>query len=345
MWRKGWKYTLFVVAVTLAMLYTPAFAAEIAEATPGSGPEMPMGPVSTWTELAPGAMRWHAFYYYQPRAMTEDETVEPSNVNVRMESDPKEGGAFEVLTQAEVDLWAAGKKYTAIGQGTLSCGCELDETPRTLNWTGVPIGHSMVYILVKNSTTQPLNYRLFIDENPYVAFPASIVTTEAATAAAAPVAAPVAVEPAAAPLAVEPAAPVATVPAVGEWFTLHPGDVTWFDFAYDPAMGIARDKDPAAAFMTLFVEDKHPLNYVHFDVFTDEEYQQLIKNGEDITGEDVEKGTAVGCGTLNDALRGDFSWMGQFENPMTLHVRVRLGASCAEQMNVKLEAVGSIQQM
>jgi len=338
MWRKGWKLTLFVCAVTLAMLWTPAFAVETTVATPGSGPEAPMGPVAEWTELAPGAMRWHAFYYYEPHAMRAGETVEASTVNVRMEFAPKEAGKFEVLSQAQVDLWGKGEKYTPIGGGSLSCGCKLEDSPRKLNWTGVPIGHSMYYILVKNPTDKPLNYRLFIDENKYVAFPAPIVTAAAATQVAVPAAAPVA--------AVEPAAPVAKTPATGEWFGLQPGNETWFTFAYDPDMGAKRDKDPAAAFLTLFVEDKHPLNDVHFDVFTDAEYQQLVKNGEDITGEDALKGTAVGCGTENSTLRGDFSWMGQFTSPETLHVRVRLDRNCADGMNVKLEAVGkTLQQM
>jgi hypothetical protein len=171
-----------------------------------------------------------------------------------------------------------------------------------------------------------------------VSYPTPIVTAAAPVAAAVPAAAPVA--------AVEPAATVATAPAVGEWFGLRPGEETWFSFAYDPDLGIKRDKDPAAAFLTLFVEEKHPLNAVYFDVFTDAEYQQLIKNGEDITGEDALKGTAVGCGTSNDTLLGDFSWMGQFTSPETLHVRVRLGPNCADELNVKLEAIGkTLQQM
>lgn len=338
MWRKGWQSTLFICAVTLAMLWTPAFAAEISEATPGSGPEMPMGPVAAWTELAPGAMRWHAFYYTEPHALRAGEEVEASPVNVRMEFTPKEAGKFEVLTQEQVNLWAKAEKYTPMGTGTLSCGCKEGDSPRKLNWTSEIVGHAMYYILVKNPTEKVLNYRLFIDENKYVSYPTPIVTAAAPVAAAVPAAAPVA--------AVEPAATVATAPAVGEWFGLRPGEETWFSFAYDPDLGIKRDKDPAAAFLTLFVEEKHPLNAVYFDVFTDAEYQQLIKNGEDITGEDALKGTAVGCGTSNDTLRGDFSWMGQFTSPETLHVRVRLGPNCADELNVKLEAIGkTLQQM
>ena len=334
MWRKGWKSTLFVFVAALAMLWTPAFAAEIAEAVPGSGPELPMGPVAEWTELAPGAVRWHAFYYTQPHAMRAGETAEKSVVNVRMEFAPKEAGKFEVLSQEQVALWAKGEKYTPIGMGSISCGCKLEDSPRKINWTSEPVGHAMYYILVKNPTAQVLSYRLFIDDNKYVSFPAPIVSAAPVTQAAAPVA------------AVEPAAAVAKAPAVGEWFGLQPGSETWFSFTYDPAMGAKRDKDPAAAFLTLFVEEKHPLNDVHFEVFTDAEYQQLIKNGEDITGEDALKGTAVGCGTENDTLRGDFSWMGQFTSPETLHVRVRLGPNCADGLNVKLEAVGkTLQQM
>ena len=66
--------------------------------------------------------------------------------------------------------------------------------------------------------------------------------------------------------------------------------------------------------LTLFVEDKHPLDSVYFDVFTDAEYQQLIKNGEDITGEDTAKGLAVGCGTDNGDARGVMNWKGNFQD-------------------------------
>lgn len=333
MWRKGWMTTLFVVVMALAMLWTPAFAAEMPETTPGSSPQMPMGPVAEWTELAPGAMRWHAFYYVEPKPMHTGETVDVSTVNVRMEFAPKEAGKFEVLTQDQVDLWAKGEKYTPIGGGSVSCGCKLEDSPRKMNWTGVPMDHALYYILVKNPTEDPLDYRLFIEENPYVSFPAPIITAGAVTQAAPPAAAPV--------LAAEPALSVAAAPAIGEWFTLHPGDVTWFNFAYDPARGIKRDKDPAAALLTLFVERDHSLNDVYFDVFTDQEYQQLVANGEDMTGEDTLKGMAVGCGTMNDVLRGDLSWMGQFLDPQTLHVRVRLTGACTDELNVKLEAVGN----
>jgi hypothetical protein len=337
MWRKGWKSTLFIVAVALALLWTPVFAAEIAEATPGSGPEIPMGPVAEWTELAPGAARWHAFYFTEPHALRAGETAEESVVNVRMEFAPKEAGKFEVLTQEQVNLWAKGEKYTPIGSGSISCGCKMEDSPRRLNWTGEPIGHSMYYILVTNPTDKILDYRLFIDENEYVSYPAPIVMAGGATAAAAP---------AAAPVAAEPEVVAASAPAVGEWFTLQPGSEMWFSFGYDPALGAKRDKDPATAYLALFVEDKHPLNAITFDVFTDAEYQQLVKNGEDITGEDALKGTAVGCGTANGALRGDFDWLGQFPEAQTLHVRVRLGANCADALNVKLEAMGkTLQQM
>jgi len=340
MWRKGWMMKVFVVVAMLALLWTPAYAAEASEATPGDSPQMPLGPVSEWTELAPGAMRWHAFYYAHPHAMRSGETVEATPVNVRLEFSPKEAGKFEILTQEQVNLWAKAEKYTPVGQGTLACGCKPEDNPRKLSWSGIPIGHSMYYILVKNPTEKPLNYRLFIDENKYVQYPAPIVMQAAAQAAVAPAAAGAAAV--VAPASTETVA----APKTGEWFTLKPGDVKWFNFAYDPDRGSKRDKDPASVFLTLFVERDHPLNSVYFDVFTDQEYQELIKNGEDITGADALKGTAVGCGTENGTAIGEFTWLGQFMDAQTLHVRVRLAPNCGTDLNVKLEAVGkTIQQM
>jgi hypothetical protein len=92
--------------------------------------------------------------------------------------------------------------------------------------------------------------------------------------------------------------------------------------------------------LTLFVEEKQPLDSVFFDVFTDAEYQQLIMNGEDISGEDASKGLAVGCGTDNGDARGVLNWRGNFEATQTIHVRVREGMCHSSQLNVKLEALG-----
>jgi hypothetical protein len=285
-----------------------------------------MGMTAEYIRLDPGMSRWHAFYFSDPHAMKKGETADVGTVNVRMEVVPKEAGKFEVLTQKEVDLWAKELKYTPIGVGTVSCGCQLSDSPRKFNWTGVPAGHALNYILVSNPTKGPLYYRLLIDENKYVSFPAPIATA-AAELAAAPAAAP-------APMA------AGGGPLAGEWFTLQPGTEMWFNFAYDATTGVNHDKTPEMAKFTLFVEDKHPLDDVFFDVFTDAEYQQLIKNGEDITGEDASKGTAIGCGTDNGDLRGVEEWAGNFTVSQNLHVRVREGACHADGLNVKLEATG-----
>jgi hypothetical protein len=330
MWQKGWKSTLFTLVLALTMVWTPAFAAEVVEPAPGSGPEIPLGLTEEWTELAPNTKSWHAFYFSSPHAMRAGEEVEEGTVTVRMEFTPKEAGRFEMLSQEDVDLWAKGEKYTPVGEGCISCGCELADNPRKLSWTGVPAEHGLNYILVCNPTDKPLYYRLFIDENQFVSYPTPIVTPGTAAV--------VAVVPAEAPAAAV-AAPT-TVPAVGEWFTLQPGDETWFNFAYDANTGIKHDKDPQSIYFTLFVKDKQPLCDVAFEVFTDAEYQQLIKNGEDNLGENALKGTAVGCGTDNDTMRGDLTWTGQFHSSQIIHVRVHLGTIYGEGRNVMFEAEG-----
>jgi hypothetical protein len=138
----------------------------------------------------------------------------------------------------------------------------------------------------------------------------------------------------------------AAVPAAGNWFNLLPGQEMWFSFVYDANTGVKHDKDPESIDLTLFAEEKHPLDRLSFDVFTDAEYQQLVANGEDITGKDVRKGTAVGCGTDNATARGDLNWQGHFEDTQTLHIRVRLGAGYLDGLNVMLEALGkTLQQM
>jgi hypothetical protein len=336
MWRKGWKWTIFTLVLALAMVWTPALAIEAAEPAPGSGPEVPMGQAEEWTLLEPGMTAWHAFFFNQPHAMRTGETADVGTTTVRMESVPKEVGKFEVLSQKEVALWAKAEKYVPIGEGTLSCGCKAEDLPRKLSWTGVPAPHALNYIKVSNPTDKALYYRLLVDDNKYVSYPAPIMPAVAVVPAAAPAAA----VPAAAP------AVAAAVPAVGNWFNLQPGQEMWFSFAYDATTGVKHDKDPESIDLTLFAEEKHPLDRISFDVFTDAEYQQLVANGEDITGKDIRKGTAVGCGTDNGTMRGDLNWEGHFENSQTLHVRVRLGTGYLDGLNVMLEALGkTLQQM
>lgn len=326
MWRREWKSIVFSLVLALTMVWTPAFAAEVAAPIPGSGPEVPLGLAPEWTELAPGESSWHAFYFSQPHALRAGETPEVGTVTVRMEFAPKEVGKFEILSQKEVDLWAKELKYTPIGEGTLSCGCKLSDSPRKVNWTGVPAGQGLSYILVKNPTSSTLNYRLFIDENKFVSFPAPIVTGATPAVAAA--------------LPAAPAAEPVVAATAGEWFVLQPGEETWFNLAYVADLGIKHDEDPDPVYLTLFVKNKQPICDVTFDVFTDAEYQQLIKEGEDITGKDAAKGTSIGCGTCNDTLRGDLSWMGHFNSSQTLHVRVRVGTLYSQARNIMLEASG-----
>jgi hypothetical protein len=136
------------------------------------------------------------------------------------------------------------------------------------------------------------------------------------------------------------AAPAAAKAAPNLWFNLQPGTEQWFEFAYNSDKGIKHDKDAPSFELTLFVEDTHPLDSVYFDVFTDAEYQQLIKKGEDISGDDAAKGMAVGCGTDNGDARGVLSWKGAFEESQTIHVRVREGMCHSDGLNVMLEAQG-----
>jgi hypothetical protein len=337
MWRTRLSL-FFAVVLVLAIAWSPAYAQTAV--APGSGPEAPVGAVAEWTELSAGASRWHAFYFSHPHAMRSGETADIGAVNVRLESVPNAAAKFEVLTPKEVALWAKAEKYTPVGVGSMSCGCKPEDAVRRLNWTGVPYGHELTYILVKNVTQKPLYYRLLIDENKYVSFPAPIAAMAAPDAAALASGGEPMTQ-----LTTEPDKTVALAAAVpGEWFNLQPGTERWFEFNYNADTGVKHDQKPAMAEFTLFVERDHPLDSVFFDVFTDAEYRQLIQNGEDITGEDGAKGTAVGCGSENGAARGELNWRGSFPDSQTLHVRVREGTCHTDGLNVMLEAQGKMLQ-
>lgn len=341
MWRKGWLSICYVVAIVLALLCVPAIA-QAPDPEPGSGPEIPAGMVDEWTELAAGATRWHAFYYNHPHAMRPGETTDAPTVQVRMETVPAGSGEFDILTEYEVGLWADEIKYTPVGESSMSCGCSASDKVRKLDWSGLPYSHQLTYILVKNPTEKPMYYRLLMDASPYVSFPAPIVSMSDAAEAEAVAGPAVAVVPAKAPAAEE----VAAEPVANQWFYMKPGSDVWLSFAYDASTGVKHDADPAQADLNLFVEDKHPLDSVFFDVYTDAEYKQFLANGGDITGEDASKGTPIGCGTYSSEGRGALSWEGHFEDTQTIHVRIRVGECHADGLNVKLEATGkSIQPL
>jgi hypothetical protein len=132
---------------------------------------------------------------------------------------------------------------------------------------------------------------------------------------------------------------VAAAPAVGQWFYLQSGEDAWFSLAYDANTGVKRDSTPEMMELKLFVEEKQPLDNVLFEVFTDAEYQQFLANGEDISGEDLAKGTAIGCGNPT-AKAGEFLWKGNFTNSQVIHVLVHTGKMHADGLNLKLEASG-----
>ncbi|MCB0058878.1 MAG: hypothetical protein KDE45_17695, partial [Caldilineaceae bacterium] len=105
----------------------------------------------------------------------------------------------------------------------------------------------------------------------------------------------------------------------GDWTELPSGD-HWYKFNYIADTGPKHDQDPPKIEILLNVDK--PVDNARFTVWTQEEVDKLIAEGEDILGEDESKGTCVGCGSENEDLKGDYSWSGSFLKSGTYYVRV-----------------------
>ena len=93
------------------------------------------------------------------------------------------------------------------------------------------------------------------------------------------------------------------------------------DREHDKIRQIGSGLDPNSVPNYLLNVDK-PVDNARFTVWTQEEVDKLIAEGEDILGEDESKGTCVGCGSDNEDLKGDYSWSGSFLKSGTYYVRV-----------------------
>ena len=106
----------------------------------------------------------------------------------------------------------------------------------------------------------------------------------------------------------------------GQWMELPSGE-QWYKFNYIADRGPKQDQDLPLVKIVMYVDK--PVDNARFDVWTQDEVDRLVAKGEDITGEDISKGTCVGCGSANEYEKGDYSWSGSFENSGVYYVRVQ----------------------
>lgn len=309
--RALWK-SLFIVWIAVISVLLAVMPA-LAQTPLGGGPDNPASPTGEWTELPVDA--WH-FYGFSDEGDEE-------NVLVTMKVAPHFGADYEIWSEAEVQKWANEEEFDPIGMGSTACDCNPEDFVGKFVWFGNFTKGDIYYVVVKHQGEVPSNYTLTI-EGKDVSLPFEPFGTEPAAEAEA--AEEVAMtEPAAAPAA-EPEAAMGMTPdtamtASGEWMELPAGMEHWYQFNYFADRGPEHDEDPPGIYVVMYV--KQPLDNARFDVWTPEEVQQLIAEGEDITGENPEEGTCVGCGTENEDQRGDYSWSGSFLDSGVYYVRVQ----------------------
>ena len=318
-WLKLLSVGLFVV-IGLLLIALPAMA----ETPLGAGPDNPLAPSEDWVSIQAGETRFYGFHVGKPvlKAGEDTDTAALHNlkeVAVKMQTVARTGLSVEIWSGEEVKKWADEIKFDPIGECTPSCDCKPEDEVQKLNWLG-QFEPGTYYVVVKNANRTPTYYKLSIS-GKLVDFPFMTAEEAASGAAAQPEAAPEAAAPEAA-AAVAPTlgtTPGTAMAVTGEWMEL-PSGAHWYKFYYLADTGPNHDQEPPKVEIVLNVDK--PVDNARFTVWTQEEVNKLIAEGEDILGEDESKGTCIGCGSENEELKGDYSWSGSFLQSGTYYVRV-----------------------
>jgi len=300
------KFTVVLLIAVFGMLLAAAPA--LAETPLGAGPDNPMSPAGEWVELPVGA--WH-FYGFHEEGDGED-------ISVNMQMVPHYGTMFEIWSKEEVKKWADEVKFEPIGAGTFSCDCKPEDEVGKMNWLGEFTASGDYFVVVKHKSGPASHYKLTVSGKE-VSFPFKV----SAPVEAAPVSAPAV--PAAAPVT-EPVLAAGDTPATalsptGDWVELPAGGETWYKFNYVADRGVKGDADPPMIKVIMYVDK--PVDNARFDVWTQEEVNRLLAEGEDILGQDTSKGHCIGCGSENEFEKGDYSWSGSFLKSGVYYVRVQ----------------------
>lgn len=304
----GWLKLIAVVLIAVCIsLVTTSYT--FAQTPLGAGPDNPMSPNGEWVELPVGA--WH-FYGFHEEGDGED-------VHVNMEVVPHNGTSFEIWSKEEVQKWVDEIEFEPIGHGTFTCFCKPEDEVGKLGWLGEFTSSGDYFVVVKHEAGPASHYKLTISGKE-VSFPFQVGEPAAEPVAAAEPGQ--AAAPAAEPVVVmDGATPATALAPTGEWKSLAGGGETWYKFNYIADRGTANDQDPPLIDIVMYVDK--PVDNARFDVWTQEEVDRLIAEGEDVLGEDSTKGTCVGCGTENEDVKGDYSWSGSFMESGVYYVRVQ----------------------
>ena len=316
-WLKPLSVGLFVV-IGLLLAVVPAAAQ-----TPlGAGPDNPMAPPADWVSIQPGETRFYGFHVGKP-VLKEGEDTESAvlsslkDIEVKLQTVAHKGLHVEIWSQEEVNKWADEVKFDPVGKCTTSCGCKPEDEVQKMNWRG-QFEPGDYFAVLKNDRGAATTYYKLSISGDLVSFPFKMAEEVAPAAAAQPAAAPEAVAAAKAVPAMG-TTPGMAMAVSGDWTELPSGD-HWYKFNYIADTGPKHDQDPPKIEILLNVDK--PVDNARFTVWTQEEVDKLIAEGEDILGEDESKGTCVGCGSDNEDLKGDYSWSGSFLKSGTYYVRV-----------------------
>lgn len=115
--------------------------------------------------------------------------------------------------------------------------------------------------------------------------------------------------------------PETAMAPTGSWMELPAGKEHWYQFSYLADTGPEHDGDLPLITVSMSVEE--PADNARFDVWTQEEIDRLVAEGEDITAADPTKGHCVGTGSADEFRHEDYSWSGTFPTTGVYYVRVQ----------------------
>ena len=133
--------------------------------------------------------------------------------------------------------------------------------------------------------------------------------------------------------------PATAMAPTGEWTELPAAGEMWYKFDYVADRGVKGDQDLPMIKIAMYVDK--PVDSARFDVWTQEEVDRLVAEGEDILGKDATKGHCIGCGTSNEFEKGDYFWSGSFPKSGVYYVRVQHTPCRCEPANFQLLVSGT----
>jgi len=302
----------FISSIGLASAQT-GYAAEI-ETT---GPNVAAAPAGDWVGLEPDQEVWYVFNYdYDSSRDTISEAL------VELEMGSENSVSFEVWTAEQVEKWATGTDFDALGIGARKSdftGNHFHDTK--LIWANGAAASERFYVIVKNDRDVASYYNLDISGTG-ISFP-TVAESPAVDVAAVDTGSADEILTESLGLVVEGVTvevpdlvgvgPDTALVATNEWTDLAPGEKIWYAFTYDFDQHASTPSD------VLVQLEMGNENSVGFEIWTPD---QVNKWGNGTDFDPLGLGAQLSDFTLNDAHDTKLTWSSNTLSSDTYYVIV-----------------------